>query len=72
MLYELINNLNRFKSGLVEVLQLPLNIQFLWPTMVLVFPIPAAAIGMRKHKNKVIFTILDHLLPLTQGNTMSD
>ena len=30
MLYELINNLNRFKSRLVEVLQLPLDIQFLF------------------------------------------
>ena len=40
--------------------------------MVLVFPIPVAAIGMRKHKNKVIFTILDHLRPLTQGDAMSD
>ena len=40
--------------------------------MVLVFPILVAAIGMRKHKNNVIVTILDHLLPLTQGDTMSD
>ena len=40
--------------------------------MVLVFPIPVAAIGMRKHKHKVIFIAIDHLLPLTQGDTITD
>ena len=32
MLYEVINNLDGFKRRLVEVLQLPLNIQFLFLT----------------------------------------
>ena len=32
MLYEVINNLDGFKSRLVEALQLPLNIQFLFLT----------------------------------------
>ena len=40
--------------------------------MVLVFPIPAAAIGMRKHKQKVIFTTLNHLLPLTQCDAITN
>ena len=40
--------------------------------MVLVFLFPTDDIGMRKNKQKVIFTTLDHLLPLPQGRAMSD
>ena len=40
--------------------------------MVLVFLFPADDIGMRKSKQKIIFTALDDLLPLPQGRAMCD
>ena len=39
--------------------------------MVLVFLFPTDDIGMRRNKQKVIFTTLDHLHPLPQDRAMS-
>nr|POF20257.1 hypothetical protein CFP56_48222 [Quercus suber] len=55
----------------LEPSDLPTSLPIL-PAMVLVFLFPADDIGMRKNKQKVIFTALDHLLLLPQGRAMSD